>query len=268
VSKAILMNSATKLPFWHKGWLHTDDDHTSPLDYVQGAGMLNTTGAYEHLIAGLYGPGIVPTTGWDLNLLDKTDTEEHSYEITVLEPSRSYITATLVWNRHYNGTFPFEPATEKDSNLRIELWAIDPGNHANDYLLDYSDSRTDNVEHIHIAADPDYVRYKIVLRFSDDENKQISAQSQRYGFAWNVSEPMETDNIFWYDLNADGIVDDLDFTIILNNLAESAKSPETYVLGDIKPDGTINSDDVEALFQEIRNRRRADWHSTQQDKSG
>lgn len=268
VIKAILMNSATKLPFWHKGWLHTDDDHSAPLDYVQGAGMLNTIGAYENLIAGLYGPGDVSTTGWDLNLLDKTDTAERSYDITILEPSRSYITATLIWNRHYNDTFPFEPAPEKNSNLRLEVWAMDPDNHDNDYLLDYSDSSADNVEHIHIAADPDYVRYKLVLRFSDDENQQVSASSQRYGFAWNVSEPEETDNIFWYDLNADGIVDDLDFTIILNNLTESTKSPESYVLGDIKPDGAINSDDVEALFQEIRNQRRADWHLKQQDKPG
>lgn len=268
VIKAILMNSATKLPFWHKGWLYTDDDHSVPLDYVQGAGMLNTISAYEHLIAGLYGPGDVPTIGWDLNLLDKTDTAEHHYEITILDPSRSYITSTLIWNRHYNDTFPFEPAPEKNSNLRLELWAIDPGNPGNDYMLDYSDSRTDNVEHIYTAVDPNFTHYKIVLRFSNDENQQESAINQRYGLAWNVSEIEESDNIFWYDLNADGIVDDLDFTIMLNNLTESVKSLESYVLGDIKPDGVINSDDVEALFQEIRNRRRADWYSKIQDKPG
>ena len=96
--------------------------------------------------------------------------------------------------------------------------------------------------------------------------------SQRYGFAWNVREREETDNIFMYDLNADGIVDDLDFTIILNNLTESTQSDESYVLGDIKPegkpDGVINSEDVEALFQEIRNGRRADWYSKIENKPG
>lgn len=268
VMKAILMNSAMKLPFWHKGWLTTDDDHTAPLDYVQGAGMLNAIGAFEQLIAGLYGPGYVPPSGWDLNLLDKNDATEQAYEITIIEPARSTITATLVWNRHYNTTFPFEPAPEKDSNLRIELWGVDLDNHDNDNLLDYSDSRSDNVEHIHFAADPNYMNYKIVIRFSEDENPEISAVSQRYGFAWNVREPEQTDNIFWYDLNADGIVDDLDFAIILNNLTESTQSDESYVLGDIEPDGAINSEDVEALFQEIRNGRRADWYSSRQDKSG
>ncbi len=272
VIKAILMNSATKLPFWHKGWLTTDDDYSTPLDYVQGAGMLNAIGAFEHLIAGMYGPGDVPPTGWDLNLLDKANAAEQVYEFTIIDPARSYITATLVWNRHYNTTFPFEPVPEKDSNLRIELWAVDLVNHDNDKRLDYSDSLSDNVEHIHFAADPNYINYKIVLRFSDDENQETSAVSQRYGFAWNVREPEQTDNILWYDLNADGIVDDLDFSIILNNLTESTQSNENYVLGDIKPDGApdgaINSEDVEALFQEIRNGRRADWYAKIENKPG
>jgi hypothetical protein len=142
---------------------------------------------------------------------------------------------------------------------------VDPSKSDNDYLLDYSDSNLDNLEHIYVEADPDYNHYKIILRFSGDESQQLSALSQRYGFAWNVSEPEDNDSIFWYDLNADGIVDDLDFTIMLNNLAESTKSSESYVVGDIKPvDGVINSDDVEALLQEIRNKRRADWHIMQE----
>ena len=85
VIKAILMNSAAKLPYWHKGELQTDDDKVSPLDYVQGAGMLNAVSAYEHLIAGLSKPGDVPTTGWDLNLLDKIQTPQNSYEIRIDE---------------------------------------------------------------------------------------------------------------------------------------------------------------------------------------
>jgi hypothetical protein len=269
VIKAILMNSAIKLPYWHKGWLTTDDDHTAVLDYVQGAGMLNTVGAYENLVAGLYKPGDVPPTGWDLNLLDKTATgasgdvgaAENSYDITISDPAQSLITVTLVWNRHYNGTFPFEPAPERDSNLRLELWAIDPSNHDNDRRLDYSDSTVDNVEHIHAIADQGYQHYRIVLSFSDDEDPQQSALSQRYALAWNVSEIDESDNIFWYDLNADGIVDELDFNIMLSNLAESAKSPETYCLGDIKRDGTINSYDIETLFQAIKDGRQADWRA-------
>ena len=274
VIKAILMNSATKLPYWHKGELQTDDDHVSPLDYVQGAGMLNAVGAYEHLVAGLSRPGDAPTIGWDLNLLDKTQTPQNSYEILLDEPADKFITATVAWNRHYNTEYPFEPATEKNCNLRLELWAIDPDNPNNDYLLDYSDSSVDNVEHIHVAADAGYTNYKIIISFSNPvpllvqgniEDSKEPALSQRYGIAWNVRNRQETDNIFWYDINADGIVNDADILIMLNNLLDSTKSPgrggsrtaRTYLIGDINPNGVIDVDDLGAILD--NQNRQADW---------
>jgi hypothetical protein len=265
VIKAILMNSATKLPYWHKGELQTDDDHISPLDYVQGAGMLNAVGAYEHLVAGLSRPGDVPKTGWDLNLLDKIQTPENTYEIRLDEPADKLITATVVWNRHYNTEYPFEPASEKNCNLRLELWAIDPDNPNNDYLLDYSDSSVDNVEHIHIATDAGYTNYKIIISFSNIENPKEPALSQRYGIAWNVQDRQEADNIFWYDINADGIVNEADFLIMLNNLLNSTKSPDSYLIGDINPNGVIDVYDLVAILD--NQNRQADWLTKQEDKA-
>jgi len=265
VIKAILMNSATKLPYWHKGELQTDDDHTSPLDYVQGAGMLNAVGAYEHLIAGLSKPGKTATTGWDLNVLDKTQTLENTYEIRLDDPVDKFITATITWNRHYNTEYPFEPAVEKDCNLRLELLAIDPDNPNNDYQLDYSDSSVDNVEHIHIAADAGYTNYKIIISFSNIENPKEPALSQRYGIAWNVQDRQETDNIFWYDINADGIVNEADFLIMLNNLLNSTKSPDSYLIGDINPNGVIDVYDLVAILD--NQNRQADWLTKQEDKA-
>jgi len=257
VIKAILLNSATKLPYWHKGELHADDDHVSPLDYVQGAGMLNTVGAYEHLIAGISRPGDVPETGWDLNLVDKIQTPENSYEIRLDEPADKFITATIAWNRHYKTEYPFEPAPEEDCNLRLELWAVDPDNSNNDYLLDYSDSRVDNLEHIHIEADADYTNYKIIISFSNIDNPKEPALSQRYGIAWNVQSEPQTDDIFWYDINADGIVNDTDFLIMLNNLLNSPKSPDSYLIGDINPNGVIDVYDLGAVLD--NHNRQADW---------
>jgi hypothetical protein len=257
VMKAILLNSATKLPYWHKGLLGTDDDHTAPLDYVQGAGMLNAVGAYENLLAGIYKPGNVPTTGWDLNLLDKIQTPENSYEITFDEPADKFITATITWNRHFNTEYPFEPAPEKDCNLRLELWAVDPGNPNNDYLLDYSDSSVDNVEHVHVAADPGYTNYKIIISFSNIDDPNEPALNQRYGIAWNVQKKLQTDDIFWYDVNADGVVNEADFLIILNNLLNSSKSPDSYLIGDINPDGVIDIYDLVAILD--HHDRQADW---------
>ena len=259
VIKAILLNSATKLPYWHKGRLQTDDDHFAPLDYIQGAGMLNAVGAYKHLVAGLNKPGDVSTTGWDLSVLDKGRTPDNIYKITVTEPADKFITATVVWNRHYSSVYPFEPAPEKDSNLRLELWAVDPANHDNDYLLDYSDSTVDNVEHIYMAADPDYTQYEIVLSFSDMDDPKEAAVSQQYGLAWSLSDKQDNDNIFWYDLNADGVVDESDFIIMLNNSLDSARSPESYLLGDIHPNGAIDVNDLEILLN--HNRLEADWRA-------
>ena len=56
VIKSVLLNSATKLPYWHKGLLTKDDDHDVPLDYLQGAGMVNAVAASNQLLAGQHFP--------------------------------------------------------------------------------------------------------------------------------------------------------------------------------------------------------------------
>jgi len=259
VMKAILLNSATKLPYWHKGRLRIDDDHLAPLDYIQGAGMLNAAGAYKHLIAGPNKPGNCSTIGWDLNQLLKSQNPQNIYQITIAEPADKFITATVVWNRHYNSAYPFEPILEKDANLRLELWAVDPNNPDNDYLLDYSDSIADNVEHIYCRPDANYTNYEIVISYSDIDDPNQIPSTQRYGLAWNVSESQDSGNIFWYDLNADGTVNELDFAILLDNWVTSTKSHEGYFLGDINTDGVIDINDVTILLN--HNNLKADWHT-------
>ena len=267
VIKAILLNSATKLPYWHKGRLTKDDDHSAPLDYLQGAGMLNAVAAYEHLVAGQNKPGSVSTIGWDNNLLDRNETPQNTYQITISEPADKVITATVVWNKHYNSTYPFEPRPDKDSNLRLELWAVDSNDPANGILLDYSDSTVDNVEHIYWKTDPNYTTYEITVSFSDTD-KQIEIRqewtTQRYGLSWNVSDDQRNDSIFWYDLNADGVVNELDFAILVNNILDSLQSPESYLLGDINTNGTIDVNDVEILVTHAS--IKADWHKTQESE--
>ncbi len=257
VIKAILLNSATKLPYWHKGRLKTDDDHIAPLDYIQGAGMLNAVGAYEHLVAGQQKPGKVSTIGWDLNQLDKKNNIECIYRFTLTEPADKYITATAVWNRHYGSVYPFEPLTEKDNNLRLELWAVDPNNPENSYILDFSDSPVDNTEHIYTVADAEYTDYEIIISMSDIDGNAREFMNQQYGLAWNFSPRQESDDILWYDLNADGIVNDSDLTIMLMNLLDSSKSPESYLIGDINPNGAIDVNDLKALWD--HNNQQADW---------
>jgi len=258
VMKAILMNSATKLPYWHKGQLNKNDDHLVPLDYSQGAGMLNAPEAYNHLIAGQNKPGNVATIGWDLNHLQKDQAVENAYKIIIGEPNDKFITATAVWNKHYSSEYPFEQLPEKDSNLRLELWAIDTENSENDYLLDYSDSTVDNVEHIYSRTDVNYTNYEIIVSYSDTDDSNQTDLPQRYGLAWKTNAKQNDNDILLYDLNSDGIVNDSDVVILLSNMLTGIQRPESYLLGDIDDNGTIDFKDVQILLE--HNGVKAEWY--------
>lgn len=258
VIKAILLNSATKLPYWHKGRLEKDDDHSVPLDYIQGAGLLNAAGAYRQLTAGEHEPNDVPAIGWDLNHIPRSAVWGNSYHIALTEPADRFITATLAWNKHYDNVYPFEPKPQKDADLRLELWAIDLNDPNGDYLLDYSDSKNDNLEHIYARADANYTDYEIVVSYSDIGEPNEIFDSQTYGLAWNVANVPDGNNILLYDLNADGIVNESDFIILVNNLLAGMKTPERYLIGDINGDGVIDSADLQILLNHTG--LEADWH--------
>jgi hypothetical protein len=246
VMKAILLNSAKKLPFWHKGRLQKSDDHEMPLDFLQGAGMLNAVGAYKNLIAGPAKPGNVPTIGWDNNLL-KSENPQNIYKITLANPADNFITATINWNRHFSSVYPFEALPEKDANLRLELWAVDLNNPGRDYLLDYSDSKADNLEHIYAKADANFTNYELIVTFSNVNDPNLKDAEERYGLAWDVTKKQNKADILWYDLNADGVVNESDFNVLLDNLLAAIQSPDAYLLGDIDGSGTIDSDDLRIL---------------------
>ena len=247
--RAILMNSAEKLPYWHKGELTKEDDHLVPLDYMQGAGMLNAAEAYKTLIAGKQNSGIVGNAGWDNNSIAADMSAANSYSMKLENPKGKFITATAVWNKHYQDSYPFEAIPEEDSNLRIELWAVDVNNPENDYLLDYSDSLVDNVEHIYKAADPNYTDYEIVISFSDINEPNII--SQKYALAWQVTESKNKENIYLYDLNTDGVVDNADVGILMENYSNSLNTNSSYLLGDINDDGRIDINDLRNFVNNI-----------------
>jgi hypothetical protein len=202
--KAILLTSADKLPFWHKGRPDSEDDDAAPLDYEQGAGMLNVMDAYRLLLSGSHHLGQVGNTGWDNNTLEPNQPDAR-YEFVLNDPNNKKITATLCWNRVYQDTYPYEPVFEKDLNLRLELWGIDPNHSQMDTLLSYSDSINDNVEHIHAAADLRFTHYRIIVRSND--NLQAL---QSYAIAWMIGIDKAADNPFWNDLNNDSKISDED----------------------------------------------------------
>jgi hypothetical protein len=256
--KAILMTSATKLPFWHKGRLTTEDDHESPLDYAQGAGMVNAVRAHQVLVAGRAGPGIVAPTGWDLNQVGGNQAQQ-VYRMVVSEPANRMLTATLTWNRHYDRQYPFTRISERDTDLRLEVWAIDPRGPGNDLLLDYSDSKVDNVEHVHIELTGSYTSYAIVVSYGDADDRVGPPASERYGIAWDVNEKPAGEDILWHDLNADGIVDERDLEILKSNVIVGQTSPDAYVIGDVNMDGVIDGEDLRQM-DAYRNRT-APWRA-------
>lgn len=257
--KAILMTSATKLPFWHKGRLSTEDDREAPLDLIQGAGMVNAVGAYELLTAGRIEPGEGAPIGWDLNELDAASGLPQVYRMTVDEPAGKVVTATLAWNRHYSKEYPFDRLAELDTDLRIEIWAIDPDNSANDQYLDHCDSKLDNVEHIRTELLAEYTVYELIVSYGDLDAAAAAAISERYALAWSVGEGPDRDNILWHDLNADGIVDEADFKIFLNNRDLGLASPDAYVIGDVTDDGIIDAADLSRIVKDQN--RTADWRA-------
>ena len=255
--KAILMSSATKLPYWHKGRLGIEDDHEVPLDYVQGAGVVDAARAYRLLTAGRGKPGDVSKAGWDLNQLEAERVFPQEYRLTISEPANKVLTATLVWNRHYSEQYPFERLSHKDSDLRLEVWAVNPANPGRDILLDYSDSRVDNVEHICFGTLAGYTQYRIVVSCVN-LNGQVQVAGEPYALAWTVDGKSNEENILWYDLNADGIVNEQDFKILMDNLKMERESPQSYLIGDVNMDGTIDTRDVETLLE--RHNRTAEWY--------
>lgn len=251
VMKAILMNSAKKLPFWHKGDVGQEDDHEVPLDYVQGAGLLNAFKAYENLLAG-QAEGEVSAAGWDNNVITDLIGSEKVYRFEIPPAGADdFITATLVWNRHFDDEYPFDPVPDSFSDLRLELWAVNNNNPADEKLIDYSDSINDNVEHLYCPADPNYTSYKIVVTFSPDpdQKSEDTGKTERYGLAWNLGKIDPEKSIWWYDLNGDNAIDDLDISILLGNFNKDAETDDGYLLGDINMDGRIDITDITILMK-------------------
>lgn len=253
VIKSLLMTGAIKLPFWHKGELGKEDDHDAPLDHVQGAGMVNAAASHKLLIAGQQAPGSTGSRGWDLNELSTENTVQ-VYEFSVTEPNQM-ITATLNWNRHYDLTRLFNRQETMSTDLRLELYAVDPNGERPDERIDFSDSLIDNVEHIYCSTEAGYTQYQLVVTMHTEE---VSGPlSEPYALAWSVTEQPDKSDIRWSDLNADGIVNVQDYQILMKNFSDSA-SPARYAIGDVNGNGIIDEKDLAKLSD--NSHRRAEWY--------
>lgn len=242
VMRAILLNSARKLPYWHKGDFGTQDDHEYAFDFLQGAGAIDTIAAYNHLIAGRGGALADGTIGWDENAIERIKDSQNIYKIDVTEPKGKYITATLVWNRHYLNDYPFDQNYKADTDLRLEVWGVNEDETSE--MLDYCDSVNDNVEHVFLPVDPNFVSYDLIVKVSGAG--EDGDDYERYGFAWSVKQPDRSEDKWKYDVNTDGKVDNDDLLEVLIRMETKGS-----VTGDINLNGVIDVDDVLAVMDAI-----------------
>lgn len=249
VMRAILMTSARKLPWWHKGHPGREDDDFVPLDWLQGAGLLDAKEAYALLTEGAR-PEEGGLKGWDNPLLD-AEHPEAVYSISVPAGQEIYLTATAVWNRDFEDRFPFRALPEEDGDLRLELWRVEP-NQAEKILVDVCDSPVDTVEHLYVRLPDEAGSYELAVRFSQPQAVQKSA-GRAVGLAWSVGPDRSRDNPWWYDLNEDGRIDQTDKVIY-----QIFEKGQSEILGEFSLSEALglSPDRIELLRQQW-----SDWRS-------
>lgn len=185
--KALLLNGAVKPPQWV-------NIPPSPLDYTNGAGVLNAFNSYEQLIGGKHGwnfstnvpmgtahPPVVTTAsvpvlnGWDFNTNNSSSSKDavnhYFFNVTnSVNGSGFTLTATLVWNRHASET--------GINNLALYLY-----NAANSNLVAASTSVVDNVQHVFVRELPQG-RYD--LQVWKAGGTSIVSTNESYALAWAI----------------------------------------------------------------------------------
>lgn len=264
VIKALLLNGAQKLLGWHKGLVDPDDDAAVPLDYQQGAGLVNAMASYQQLMAGVSDdPAGQENAGWDLNVLSLDPNESESARVYFL-PGKllagRWLRATLCWYLSYEIRGIYRPLPLND--LRLELWAVNEWGQL-ETLLDYSDSPLDNVEHIYFQ-NPSEQNVALVVRGGVAPENYTSG-SETFALAF-CEEPLtwQGDQLAG-DLNLDGLVNQEDITQLLlywraSQTESVAGDPQKeYSAGDINFDGAIDLSDLQTLLQQWQ--QRSPWHS-------
>ena len=263
VIKALILNGANKLVGWHKGTTDPDDDHESPLDYRQGAGLVDAAASYRQLTAGQYNPASPSPTGWDAAAVALTPNDPNSQRIYHLGNANpgTQVKATLTWNRHYqqNGLFAALPL----NSISLELWTV-AANGELLHRLDHSDSTRDTVQHLYFE---NHTQGPLAIVVRSLENRPPHTPYEDYGLAYTVAQKNWTGDQFAADLNLDGIVDAQDIVIWVaawtdwqqRNTTGETDHNDLSVPEDLNCDGRIDQTDFNILTQQ-RNRK-APWHT-------
>ena len=147
VIKAVLLNSATKLPGWDNGQ-HVDPTTgvtvtTQALDWSQGAGMLNLTNAFNEYLGAtpdVSGTGgAIGTNGWSLGSISYSNNplslSHNDYQFTLTLQAFDVLDVTLCWFRNLsapvftdNADPNLQTLVTQDTglaNLDLQIWNSD-----------------------------------------------------------------------------------------------------------------------------------------------
>jgi subtilisin family serine protease len=194
VIKAVLMNSADKIPGWNNGEIPHPNGfggvatHQS-LDYASGAGAMNLTRAYGQYVtagtrdvpgtfSGLQGP--VAPIGFDFGQV--TLGTDNTYLISPVLQAGFVMTVTLDWFR--DRVFDVAALSiDEIAQSDLDLYVRDTitGN-----IISQSDSSVNDVEHLYFTL-PRTSLYQIEVSFFGTVFDFSGAHnSEQYGLAWSV----------------------------------------------------------------------------------
>lgn len=194
VIKAVLMNSAAKLPGWDSGQAPISGviTTTQALDHAQGAGMLDLDRGFDQYTtgqAGLLGAsqgsqGQVLPIGWDLGQVNPTaGIYDNTYFISQPLVGGTTFNATLTWfrQRDYDGVTTVSDVVE--SNLQLHVFQTDASGTVLGTLVAQSISARATVEHLSFTL-PATGYYGIAVDHAGSSFTYVGDVNTVYGLAW------------------------------------------------------------------------------------
>lgn len=199
VVKAVLLNSAAKIPGWDNGQFNAGNTVVTfqSLDLNVGAGVMDLDRAFQEVLFGTtdvpgLGGGTVGAVGWDFGTVGAGSPTDYLIGPTLLGGTQ--FNATLAWNR--DRSYFFDPFTGGETfddsydDLDLEIWEV-LGNVPTN-LVASSLSTFNNVEHLSFTL-PDTGKYLIRAKWFQEIFDLVGDDNfEFYGLAWSgqaVPEP-------------------------------------------------------------------------------
>ena len=262
VIKAALLNSADKLPGWTNGQIASGGTITTSqsLDWSQGAGRMNLSGAFDQYVLGAQGgsagtadvPGLaggdlgnVKAVGWDFGQVSRYD--ENLYFIDQPLLGETTFSVTLSWfiDRYSGSLADFSGAGEQRfTNLNLRVFSFDNLNQRNILsTVGLSQSMYNTVEHLYFDL-PASGYYGLGVSYMEDLWNFNGADTESFGLAWYGTADPQQEVPHAGDANNDGFVDVGDLGILSSNWGDSGASWE---MGDFNDDELVDVGDLGVL---------------------